>query len=69
MNRGILYDADVVDACLRLFNEKGLDLSRFPCYQTVNLGKVSSLFMAHVRIFSAAVIRCRRCLSLSILPV
>jgi PAS domain S-box-containing protein len=23
MNRGILYDADVVDACLRLFNEKG----------------------------------------------
>lgn len=22
-NRGILYDADVVDACLRLFNEKG----------------------------------------------
>jgi hypothetical protein len=49
--------------------KKGLDLSRFPCYQTVNLGKVSSLFMAHVRIFSAAVIRCRRCLSLSILPV
>jgi len=22
-NRGILYDADVVDACLRLFREKG----------------------------------------------
>ena len=22
-NRGILYDPEVVDACLRLFNEKG----------------------------------------------
>jgi HD-GYP domain-containing protein (c-di-GMP phosphodiesterase class II) len=22
-NKGILYDADAVDACLRLFNEKG----------------------------------------------
>jgi HD-GYP domain-containing protein (c-di-GMP phosphodiesterase class II) len=25
-NRGILYDADVVDACLRLFREKGFQL-------------------------------------------
>jgi len=27
-NRGILYDADVVDACLRLFREKGFKLER-----------------------------------------
>lgn len=26
-NRGILYDPDVVDACLRLFNEKGFKLA------------------------------------------
>lgn len=26
-NRGILYDAQVVDACLRLFREKGLDMA------------------------------------------
>ncbi|MDO9528769.1 MAG: hypothetical protein Q7J27_06365 [Syntrophales bacterium] len=25
-NRGALYDADVVDACLRLFREKGFQL-------------------------------------------
>ena len=25
-NKGILYDADVVDACLRLFREKGYEL-------------------------------------------
>jgi len=25
-NRGILYDADVVDVCLRLFREKGYSL-------------------------------------------
>jgi HD-GYP domain-containing protein (c-di-GMP phosphodiesterase class II) len=27
-NRGILYDADVVDACLKLFREKGYTLVR-----------------------------------------
>jgi HD-GYP domain-containing protein (c-di-GMP phosphodiesterase class II) len=25
-NKGIIYDADVVDACLRLFQEKGYQL-------------------------------------------
>ena len=25
-NRGVLYDAEVVDACLKLFTEKGLEL-------------------------------------------
>jgi len=25
-NRGILYDPDVVDTCLSLFNEKGYEL-------------------------------------------
>jgi hypothetical protein len=25
-NKGILYDADVVDACLKLFQEKGYTL-------------------------------------------
>ena len=27
VNRGILYDADVADACLRIFREKGFQLS------------------------------------------
>jgi hypothetical protein len=26
VNRGILYDADVADACLRIFREKGFQL-------------------------------------------
>lgn len=36
-NRGILYDSDVVDACLRLFKDKGFTLKESPKYNSHSL--------------------------------
>jgi len=30
LNKGVLYDGEVVDACVELFNDKGFEFSKFP---------------------------------------